>query len=149
MKKILIIEDDKYKCEDILSYIKSIRPDDCIDTAESLSSGYKSAIQTLYDFYVVDMNIPKFDKKPGAVENTMPNGGEILMETLHNMGIPSKFMIMTQYETFGNETLSTIEARLKASFGVDFFGTIHYASDSENWKSNLLIILQHALDINN
>lgn len=149
MKKILIIEDDKIKCDDILSFIKNNRPNDDIDTAESLSSGYKCAIRTLYDFYIVDMNIPKFDKKPGAVENSMPNGGEILMETLNNVGISSKFMIMTQYENFGNETLATIEDRLRSSFGSKFFGTVHYASDSENWKSNLLITLQNALDIIN
>lgn len=149
MKRILIIEDDKYKCNDIVSYLNATRQSDIIDTAGSLSSGYRKASHNQYDFYVVDMNIPKFDSKPGVKEDSLPNGGEILMESLKNMGVRNKFLVMTQYESFGNETLSSIEERLKKSFGVQFYGTIHYASDSEIWKNNLLNILINALDINN
>lgn len=147
MKKILIIEDDKYKCADIMSFITTVRPCDTFETAESLSSGYKRAVQNHFDFLIVDLNIPNFDKKPGAIENTLPNGGELLVKTMFNMGIKPRFLIMTQYENFGNETLSTIENRLKNDFGELFYGTIHYASDTDNWKNNLQNILSYALDI--
>lgn len=150
MKNILIIEDDVYKKTDIIEFInKKYQDVIMIDSCVSYTGGYQLAMSKHYDFYIIDMTIPKFDKKVGTKEQSLPNGGELLVETLLDSGITPVFIVMTQFENFGNETLSAIDARLKADCGDLYKGTVKYSTDSENWKIELEKILDYVIYSNN
>ena len=126
MKKILIIEDDENK-----------RNDKETDLALSFNAGVRKAMNGSYDLMLVDMTLPKFDKDKGSNERTLHNGGELLIGYLMDLGIMIKSIVITQYDYFGEETLETIDTRLKTDCHETYMGAVKYNSSEDGWKYEL------------
>ena len=90
-----------------------------------------------YDLMLVDMTLPKFDKDKGSNERTLHNGGELLIAYLLDLGIAIKSIVITQYDNFGEETLGTIDNRLKVDCPESYVGAVKYNSSEDGWKYEL------------
>lgn len=147
--KILLIEDDTYKANDVLCFIK----DECgdhiaVEVVDSYSGGLLKAAMIDYDLLIVDMTLPKYTESKGAKNGVLPTGGEILIETLNDMGVATMSVVLTQYETFGGETIDDIHNRLTGDCSPFYMGYIKYDFTSEDWKDKLKEKIIYASNFN-
>ena len=59
--RILLVEDDEHKMNDIIAYLNTINNNIEVSTARSVESGVQSAVDNPYDLILLDMTIPNFD----------------------------------------------------------------------------------------
>ena len=64
-------------------------------------------------------------------------------------GVLFKCLILTQYETFNNETIDQISERIKTKCGVNYLGYVKYNKLNEEWKGQLVKLLQDVKNFNN
>lgn len=148
--KILFIEDDKYKRESVITYIKSLNRNTLIDTAASIESGVQMGVDNLYDLILLDMTIPNFDISEGRVGGqSFKNGGEIIVRELLDEDVDFKCAVLTQYETFNNETIEQISERISMRCEEKYLGYIKYNKLDEEWKDNLKHLLENVKSNNN
>lgn len=142
--KILIIEDDDNKCSEIESYLKKTFYNISLKYGKSYQSGIQEAINERYDLLLLDMSIPNFDineNEDGG--STLKNGGELIIMELIDENVDFKCVVLTQYETFNDETLDAIDTRLKENCGSKYLGCIRYSAWKNDWKELLKNIIQN------
>lgn len=141
--KILLIEDDKYKREDLRTYIHQEFPDVWVDEVKSYKTGVLKVLDGTYDLLLVDMTIPTYenDSFPSG-GGSLKNGGELIINEVYDEGKNVKFAVVTQYETFDGETLEVIEQRLHRLCNNNYLGCVKYCSYKEDWKNPLHKIIK-------
>lgn len=136
--KILIIEDDDHKCSEITTFLKESFPKIFLKFGKSYQSGIQEATSAQYDLLLLDMSIPNFDinenEDGGSI---LKNGGELIIMELIDENVNFKCLILTQYETFNDETLDAIDLRLKENCGDKYIGCIRYSAWKDDWKELL------------
>lgn len=144
--KILLIEDDKYKCEDVKSNIESCFSDILVDTVKSYKEGVMNSLYGNYDLLLIDMTLPTYDSESVSIQgDSLKNGGEMIVNEVYDEGKLVKIAIVTQYETFDGETLDVVERRLKRLCGDNYLGCVKYCSYMEDWKESLNKIIDYPL----
>lgn len=147
--KILIVEDDLYKSSALNDFIVGNYKDSSVTVAKSYQTGCDAALNDAFDLLILDMSIPNFD-----IENnedggyTLKNGGELIMRELLEEEEDYKAVIISQYETFGGETIEQIDKRLKDLCNSNYLGWITYSTSNNDWQDKLKNIIQHVVDIN-
>ncbi len=148
--KILIVEDDSFKIEDLKEHIKNKISNCIITVKKSYQSACDAALSDYFDLLLLDMSIPTFDitnnEKGG---DTLKNGGELIMRELTEEGIPFEAVIISQYETFNQETVEQIDTRLENQFGPHYHGWIKYSTRNNDWQEKLTKIIENDININN
>lgn len=140
--RILIVEDDDHKLNDIINIVKTVKNDMRIDTAYSVASGVQNAVDNEYDIILLDMTIPNFDQIDGGDGGpSYKNGGEMIVRELVDEGVEFKCMVITQYETFNNETIDQISERITNICGDNYLGYVKYSTMDESWKADLKSII--------
>lgn len=148
--KILIVEDDLYKSEDVESFIKKEFPNIEIFFGKSYQSGLQKALSRHFDLMLVDMSIPNFDIKDNEDGGTaLKNGGELILRELLDENIDFKSAIITQYETFNGETIEEIDNRLKEDCGNKYLGCIKYSAWNDDWKEYLKTTIDNVIHFSN
>lgn len=148
--KILYVEDDINKRTSVIEYIKTIYPNAFIDTGMSVESGVQLGVDNKYDIIILDMTVPNFDNNDGRNGGqSFKNGGEIIVRELLDEGVDFRCVVLTQYETFNNESIDQISDRIKQRCGNKYLGYIKYNKLDEEWKDNLTKILNHVKNNNN
>lgn len=145
MMKILMIEDDLTKEKDVCGFLKQTFRDVVIQVARSYHSGFVMVAKSNFDFMIVDMTLPKYDGEKAGAEGTLHNGGEVLISNVLDLGIAIKSLVLTQYETFKDETLETINQRLLQDCQESYIGYVKYDSTSDSWKNNLIEKINNAI----
>jgi len=136
--KVLIIEDDDHKCSEIELFLRETFPNVILKYGKSYQSGIQEATREQYDLLLLDMSIPNFDineNEDGG--STLKNGGELIIMELMDENIDFKCLVLTQYETFNEETLDAIDIRLKENCGEKYLGCIRYSAWKDDWKELL------------
>lgn len=142
--RILLVEDDKHKMNDIITYLDTFKKKIEVETACSVESGVQSAVDNPYDLILLDMTIPNFDiteKSDGG--KSYKNGGEIVVKELLDEEVDFRCAIITQYETFNNETIDQISQRISKLCQDNYFGYVKYSTDNDAWKSKLKELIEH------
>lgn len=140
--RILIVEDQEAKAGNLKDFISSQYSDTVIDIAQSYQSGVEEGISGDYDLLLLDMTLPNFDRKPGEEGGiTRMKGGQLIIEELVENNISFKCAVVTQYETFDNETIEDVDSQMKDICGDCYYGYVKYNNSDENWKEELKIII--------
>ncbi|MCU6770285.1 Uncharacterised protein [uncultured Bacteroides sp.] len=149
--RVLFVEDDDNKRNSVIAYLSSVFKDDIsISIGMSIASGVQLAIDEKFDVIILDMTIPNFDKTDGKDGGqSFKNGGEFIIRELIDEGVLFKCLILTQYETFNNETIDQISERIKTKCGVNYLGYVKYNKLNEEWKGQLVKLLQDVKNFNN
>ena len=71
------------------------------------------------------------------------------MRELLDEEVPFKAVIISQYETFNNETVEQIDARLKGLCSSNYLGWIKYSTKNIDWKEKLNKIINDVINTNN
>lgn len=142
--KVLLVEDDEHKRNNVDSCLRSIQHDIKVDYGYSVESGVQKAVDNKYDLLLLDMTIPNFDQSNGSSGGrSFKKGGELVVEELLDEEVDFRCAVITQYETFNNETIDQISDRLSAMCGDNYFGYVMYSTMNEDWKKELKNLIQN------
>jgi CheY-like chemotaxis protein len=140
--KILIVEDDPNKLQHLEDLISSRKPDAEIISRRSYQSGLKEVLGTVLDLVVLDMTMPTYDvssfEKGGR---TRVYGGREILREIARRRLPTKVIVVTQFESFGEgaqrKTLDELCVELQRDFDVNYIGTVFYHPAQTEWRDNL------------
>lgn len=147
--KILIVEDDLFKLQALQCFIEKHFINSKIDVAKSYQAGCDAAFRQKYDLLILDMTIPNFNvmnNESGG--NTLKNGGELIMRELLDENEDFNAVIISQYETFGGETIEQIDERLKSLCSSKYHGWITYSTNNNDWQEKLLKTIKNVINTN-
>ena len=142
MLKILLVEDDEDKREQLIKFI-SDQNLGSLTEVRSFQSGLKKIKTYSYDLILLDMTMPTFDIS--ATENggrSQPFGGELLLFEMQRRQIHSKVIVITQFDLFGEGedeiNLRDLDIRLSAQFSNNYIGVVQYSISYTSWKEKLI-----------
>ncbi len=148
--KLLLVEDDEHKMNDIISFIDTLKKNIIVEIARSVESGVQAAVDNRYDLVLLDMTIPNFDiteKSDGG--KSYKNGGEIIVKELIDEEVAFRCAVITQYETFNNETIDQISQRIRQLCGDNYLGYVKYSTNTESWRQGIKELIEHVENIIN
>jgi CheY-like chemotaxis protein len=113
-KKILLIEDDEKKIEDIKSFIEANYPQYALTIKESYQSGLRELMFNRYDLLLLDMSLPTWESMDfEAVGSFEKFGGYKIMKEMRRKKVDIKTILITMFDDFGESdsslTLSQID----------------------------------------
>jgi CheY-like chemotaxis protein len=140
--KVLVIEDDENKRNQILRFINERFPLATLTAAESFQSGLKLIITEQFDLVLLDMTLPTFD--PGIDEDggrPRAYAGREILRQMDRRRIETPVVVVTQFDRFGEGadalTLQELDARLRQAHPRTYHGAIYYSSSIEGWNEEL------------
>lgn len=146
-KKIILIEDDQKKIEDIKEYLHSSFGNFDLTIRESYQSGLRELLNNKYNFLLLDMSIPTWDKAPNKSSGDFKKfGGYTILQELKRKDNMLPIALISMFDEFGESdrsvTLSQIDGILKEEYPEFYNGAIYYSSSQSDWKEKLNILLK-------
>ena len=132
--KILIIEDNKYKLEDIEKFLSSIYPNMVIAHGMSYASGLKKALQDNFDLVITDNSLPCYESTPFDIKQDM---APLVIEELEEYLPDAKVIICSQFDPGEKEKYFNGIMRSYANC----IGSVRYDSSDDSWKGSLQQLL--------
>lgn len=143
MKKILYIEDDSDKAKNVESFIVNNIEGFEIIHRKSYTSGVIAIKEDKFDFILLDMSLPLYDKDDALnEENDFETfAGMDILDEMSRIGCHSKVIIITAFDILGeNENqvnLKQLDERMIYEFSDIYTGIIHYNNSSLEWEKAL------------
>lgn len=148
--KILLIEDQKYKSDDIMCYLSTELVDVDIQLARSYSEGVTEVLSKAYDLILLDMTLPIFEKSEDEDgEQMFEDGGRRIMRRMKSKKIVTPCYVITQYDKIQDVTIDTMDIELRKMFPNMYRDYIFYQSNSNVWKTKLSEVIKNAKGSNN
>lgn len=142
--KILIVEDDPLKMKDVRHFVEKECEGTVIDEAESYATAVGMCYNMLYDFVILDMNIPRYNHNDND-KSIIDNGGEMIVRELVSEDIWIKFVFLSQYETIGEESIDSFDERMRSFCPETYCGFVFFEVNDDEWKQKLSVILKKQL----
>lgn len=145
--KILLIEDNHLKREKIKAFLAKYS--DCaVDEAASYNTGIATAKSGFYDFIILDMSMPTFDRTEADMGGRFRVfGGKEIASRLHKSGKLPPFVVLTGYAEFSDDSgkldLSQL-SDLLSSISPNFMGVVSFDSTTSDWQERLSEIIERA-----
>lgn len=140
--RILLIEDDSNKAEQIASFVSLISPNALMVTRRSYQSGLRDAILDRYDIVLLDMTMPSYEVGPreaGGRERRY--AGKEILRQLARRGKRLPVIVITQYEQFEENgeivTLAELIEELRAAYSENFVDAVFYQAANTSWMDRL------------
>lgn len=144
--KILVVEDNVFKQQKVLSFLENAFHEFKVDTAASYNSAIKITKETLFDILILDMSLPTYNKsssESGGKFRTF--GGVEVLRKLKRKNKLRNFVLLTGFDAFSRDgqtvTIENIELDLASDYSGHFKGLVFYNSSSTEWEINLLKII--------
>jgi CheY-like chemotaxis protein len=144
--RMLLIEDDVNKAEQIAGFVGATFPDWELVVRRAFQSGLKEAIINPPQVILLDMTMPSYEVGPreaGGRERRYA-GREILRQ-LSRRSISVPVIVITQYEQFEEEgeivALAELVAQLRAEYPVNFVDAVFYQAANASWMERLKTLL--------
>jgi len=147
--RILLIEDDEEKAENIISFIEEELSYANVAIAKSFNAGLRALIQpNVADVVLLDMSMPNFnptldDPSGGAPEHF---AGRDLLAQMKLRGIKIPTVVVTMFDLFGDNpdkmSFTQLETELRDDYSPTFYGMVYYNSGQEGWKSSLRSLIE-------
>ncbi|RAY88508.1 hypothetical protein DP190_00010 [Enterobacter cloacae] len=136
---ILIIEDNEYKTQKIIDFISSEFPESIISSSRSYSSGVSLLSSESFDFAIIDMSLPTFDKDAGMPSSEFRTfGGMDIAKFIKRKRLTLQYILLTQYISFASDDksydLTNIEKMMTDKYPENYRGCIKYDNSSIVWK---------------
>lgn len=148
--KILLIEDDKKKIEDVRQFVLSIDSTYTVLVKESYQSGLRQLLTEDYDLLLLDMSMPTWDKPlTGHVSHFEKFGGYMIMKELSRNKKHINTILITMFDDFGEAdsslTLSKLNVKLLEEFSDFYISYVYYNSQESDWQEKLLKLIKQVL----
>lgn len=148
MKKILIIEDNAPKLQDIkdLCTIK-VKQCELIDR-----QSYNTAQQEVvfhgseYDIILLDVSMNTYDTNKDDNGEQEPLAGANILRFMKLRHIKTPVIVVTMYESFVDGVrINALDERFRSQYGDIYKGFVYYNLKNEDWKEELLVKLNEIL----
>lgn len=144
--KVLIVEDSDYKSKRVRDFLNENGFDD-VKICMSFSSGQREILLGTYELLILDMSMPTFDNQNGKSGGDHRHyGGIDLARVVKRKEIGSKFLFLTQHESFkGNpkiKNLYDVDLISKQEFSENYLGCIFYDHVGYAWKEKIRSVLR-------
>lgn len=148
--KILIIEDDQNKQEQLASFVSAVFGAQEIGRARSYRNGLASVLDGHWDLVLLDMQLPTYDKSPRESGGRQrPFAGEQILRKMALSAVTTPAIIVTQFEKFGDLgdaiSLPQLVQRLERADYPNYKGTVYYHAKISDWKANLKNLIDVAV----
>ena len=150
MIKLLIVEDDINKREQLHAFVSTRFTSLTTADAESLVGGIRQLRQWQPDIVILDMTLPNYDPEEGSLDVTMQAfGGEEFLRQCARIKLQPAVIEVTQFETFGEggdvKDREELAAELAAAFPDTYRGMVYYHASISQWEDELEIAIKGAL----
>lgn len=138
--KILIIEDNLKKLNNLKSWINSKVTDVSIKEAISYTSGVREIYNNCWDLIFLDMSLPTYDVTPQEQGgDKKPLAGKEILRRMAYKKIYIPVIIITQFDTFGDKEISidSLNEEFKTEYSSIWRGTINYDEINTSWMEEL------------
>jgi len=138
--KILLVEDDEIKIKNLEAFLsnKELDYDITLDIKRSYQSGLNAILTNEFDLILLDMSMHNFDKTLNETGGDyMPFAGEDILREMSWNEIPTKTVIVTQYDLIGHKSLTELKESWAVNFAENYLGTVFYRDNETNWKNEL------------
>lgn len=148
MKKLLIVEDDDPKLEQLQSIIKSEFPEYEISIAKSLNSACKLIDNQEFNLVLLDMSLPTFDggKTISSSGRQKTLGGRDFLRYLVECEVNLPVFVVTGFKDFPIENkniqLAELDKSLKKEFTEIYRGNVFFSHSNDDWKEKIREILR-------
>jgi CheY-like chemotaxis protein len=148
--KLLLVEDDDNKRQQVLELLCETFPKLGIEVAISLISALRALKNTKPDIVLLDMTLPNYDVADGAGAGGLHAfGGEEFLRQARRFGLKPTVVVITQFETFGDppndKGLAQLDAELQATFPDLYKGAVYYHASIYDWTAQLIEKLTDAV----
>lgn len=140
MSRILIIEDEQRKLDQLKTFLKEEFSSIEIDDKRSYNSALKEIIDnySIYDLILLDMSMSTYDvsiEESGGVPE--PLAGENILDSMFLNEIPTKVIVVTMYESFVGKKLIVFDSELKENYPDNYLGYVFFSHKNTDWKLDL------------
>lgn len=142
--RILLIEDELTKEQDIVNFLSETNSVESIMVRRSITSGVIEIRENQYDVILLDMSLPIYDNEDVKyMENNEFEtfGGNFVLDELDRIDYRAKVIVITAFDKLGEGQrqigLSQVEEGLLKDFPDIFAGTVFYDASSIEWKKKL------------
>lgn len=141
--KILLVEDEKNKSENIKIYLEREFETAQVDITKSYTTAMKSIYKKQYDLVLLDMSIPFTEL---GQENIDQNefesfGGISVLDELIRINYQTFVIVITAFDVIGEDenriTLNQLHEQMRIDYPQIYVDSIHYNSSSIEWKNFL------------
>jgi len=142
MNKILFIEDNKIKAEELISFCNFEFENIEIVWKESFTSGLREYFVNEYDILFLDMSLPTRDGlQSSSLNNFEQLGGYKVMSEMKRKNRTIPTLLITMFSEFGvGESfmdLKELDSVCKEEFSNFYEGLIFYSSRKIEWKNEI------------
>ncbi len=147
---LAIIDDSRSKITQISALINSLAPECTIEVARSFSSGRKLILAKTFNLLVLDMTLPTFERVDGTLEGENRHfGGRQLLEEIRYYQVPSKAIIVTQFEKFGSGAdiieFKPLMSKLLTDHKDVLVGGVYFERNSSKWQETFTEMFRRCL----
>jgi CheY-like chemotaxis protein len=150
-KKILFIEDNKTKIDEVTKFLKNEFKETTITIKESFVSGLKELFTSEYDLLLLDMSLPVRDDEV-LINDFMQLGGHRILSEMRRKKKIIPTILVTMYSEFNNGNslldIESVSNLINKNFSDFYLGYVYFSSQNISWQANLKkLILQSYEDI--
>jgi CheY-like chemotaxis protein len=150
MTRLLIVEDDVNKREQLHRFVVGHFSEIVVDDAESLIGGIRKLRTIKPDVVLLDMTLPNYDPEPGESGGGMQAfGGEEFLRQCKRLKLEPGVIVVTQFETFGeaNEVKGReeLDSELSTRFPRLYKGMVYYHASLSSWTQELEVAIRRVL----
>jgi CheY-like chemotaxis protein len=147
--RLLIVEDDQHKTEQLLTFLNSTYPDGRIEVAASVRSAMDAVEEGDFDLIILDMSLPTFDMGPSESGGRPQGfGGTELMRHMERIEKEFPVVVVTQWERFGKKPkeigLPELSRRLAEEHPTMFRGLVYFSTNHQAWRGELQKLIKQA-----
>ncbi|WP_419211635.1 hypothetical protein ACNR9Q_12920 [Maribacter sp. X9] len=140
--KILFIEDNKTKIDDVKSFTLETFTNTEIIVKESFTSGLRELFTNNYDLVFLDMSLPTREGSPSnSLNNFEQLGGHKILSEMKRKKKIVPTLLITMFREFGIGKsfldLKEVDEMCRDEFPEIYKGVVYYSSREEGWKENL------------
>lgn len=144
--KILIIEDDKLKAEEVINFVETNFSGKCsIDLCDSYRSGLRRIMKEKFDLLLLDMSLPTRSTSNSSNQGYERFGGYAILNEMKRKKKTIPTILITMYKEFGGKgnfiDLKTLSNLCKDSFDPFFIDSVFYSSGEDGWKEKLITFI--------
>lgn len=137
---LLLIEDNNYKIEQLMTFLKEEFHDINIEIKKSYHSGLKEVIlNNRYDLILLDISMPTYDiqaRETGG--DPIPLAGKLILKEMYLRDIETKVIVVTMYESFVDGTkLMALDTQFQEEFSGNYKGYVYFSPGNTIWKNEL------------
>ena len=133
--KILIIEDNTSKAQDVKRCLEDHYTEVKIDMAAAYASGVRKAYRNNYDVVIIDNSLPYYESEPYDIQ---PDMAEIILEEFSDLEIAPKTIVCSAFES-GEKEEYFQRVVSRRYFCIGF---VRYDCTSSEWEEKLINLIE-------